>query len=334
MERMVKIMTLMGMLMFVTQTKGQGTLLNEDASDVSQYDKIVISNVRIEGVGVEGYTERMYFTATNTGDEEFDGTIGSGDRFETHDGKYSKRLFEEMKVTIGPGEAKDLEMYFHPFVCDREEHDELMIYLNGQINDPIYTQVVDVENNRKLKSEIKLNIAGEDIDMSGSPAAKRNIVSISTCNPVFTWEYKNMENAQIYDELRIFVEKASYTLTGWAPIKLIQSNCLWTGLPSRKGLYPGETVSGQFTIEEPLENGECYVVETEFGYKYFEGYWFYIGDAASPMIIKYEEPTGINEVDAEKKSLPVYTLGGVRVTDTENLPKGIYIRGGKKFVVK
>ena len=31
---------------------------------------------------------------------------------------------------------------------------------------------------------------------------------------------------------------------------------------------------------------------------------------------------------------PIYNLQGVRMTNTDNLPTGIYIRGGKKFVVK
>lgn len=51
------------------------------------------------------------------------------------------------------------------------------------------------------------------------------------------------------------------------------------------------------------------------------------------------ETTGISSVDAStterSASQAVYNLQGVRVGEsTESLPKGIYIRGGKKFVVK
>ena len=49
------------------------------------------------------------------------------------------------------------------------------------------------------------------------------------------------------------------------------------------------------------------------------------------------DPTGIADIipDAEDKNLPIYNLQGARMTgDRENLPTGIYIQGGKKFVVK
>lgn len=46
------------------------------------------------------------------------------------------------------------------------------------------------------------------------------------------------------------------------------------------------------------------------------------------------ETTAINKVDVEKKMTgEVYNLQGVRMQG-ENLPKGIYVRNGKKFVVK
>lgn len=46
--------------------------------------------------------------------------------------------------------------------------------------------------------------------------------------------------------------------------------------------------------------------------------------------------TGIEgvEADGERKDQPVYNLRGMRMPDGASLPKGIYIKGGKKFVVK
>ena len=38
--------------------------------------------------------------------------------------------------------------------------------------------------------------------------------------------------------------------------------------------------------------------------------------------------------DAESSDLPVYNLQGVLMKDVDNLPGGIYIQGGKKFMVK
>jgi len=47
--------------------------------------------------------------------------------------------------------------------------------------------------------------------------------------------------------------------------------------------------------------------------------------------------TGISNAEADGKAADhdvIYTLGGVRVKDTQNLPKGIYIKNGKKILVQ
>ena len=46
-------------------------------------------------------------------------------------------------------------------------------------------------------------------------------------------------------------------------------------------------------------------------------------------------PTSIEcvEMDADKNA-PVYNLQGMKMQDEENLPKGIYVKNGKKFLVK
>ena len=54
------------------------------------------------------------------------------------------------------------------------------------------------------------------------------------------------------------------------------------------------------------------------------------------MKIKEYDSTGIEDVvfDTEPSNLPIYNLQGVRMKDVDNLPSGILIQGGKKFVVK
>jgi len=50
-----------------------------------------------------------------------------------------------------------------------------------------------------------------------------------------------------------------------------------------------------------------------------------------------EEITGVEEIEAEDVNInnaPVYNLQGMKMQNTDNLPKGIYIKGGKKFVIK
>ena len=49
-------------------------------------------------------------------------------------------------------------------------------------------------------------------------------------------------------------------------------------------------------------------------------------------------PAAINGVvvdgDDADKNAPVYSLQGMKMQNTDNLPKGIYVKNGKKFVVK
>ena len=47
------------------------------------------------------------------------------------------------------------------------------------------------------------------------------------------------------------------------------------------------------------------------------------------------ETSGIVNVKAEKEPSKIYSINGLYMgTDATRLPKGIYIRGGKKFVVR
>jgi hypothetical protein len=50
-----------------------------------------------------------------------------------------------------------------------------------------------------------------------------------------------------------------------------------------------------------------------------------------------EEETGIEDIETSESnvnSAPVYNLQGMKMQDADNLPKGIYIKGGKKYLVK
>jgi len=50
-----------------------------------------------------------------------------------------------------------------------------------------------------------------------------------------------------------------------------------------------------------------------------------------------EEETGIEDIaveDVNVNNAPVYNLRGMKMQNADNLPKGIYIKGGKKYLVK
>lgn len=46
------------------------------------------------------------------------------------------------------------------------------------------------------------------------------------------------------------------------------------------------------------------------------------------------DTTGINAIDLDLEKNVVYDLNGLRITETENLTRGIYIINGKKVFVK
>lgn len=51
------------------------------------------------------------------------------------------------------------------------------------------------------------------------------------------------------------------------------------------------------------------------------------------MVYTVSDTDGVDMILDEENAAPVYNLQGVRVNANE-LPAGIYIRNGKKFVVK
>lgn len=108
-------------------------------------------------------------------------------------------------------------------------------------------------------------------------------------------------------------------------------------------LYPASSN----TIFVEVKAGESVDVPFEFSnldyskrYKVIVNYMSageYAPDIRSSFIILKDNPSGIEgvEVDGEAETdQPVYNLQGVRMPDGVSLPKGIYIKGGKKIVVK
>ena len=103
-----------------------------------------------------------------------------------------------------------------------------------------------------------------------------------------------------------------------------------------------------FTTSIEVKAGETIEVPFEFDNLVYEreyilhvGYCYEEGSMADVFIFGpftlIDPATGIEGIEAsgeEEAGQPVYDLRGVRMPDGASLPKGIYIRGGKKFVVK
>lgn len=93
----------------------------------------------------------------------------------------------------------------------------------------------------------------------------------------------------------------------------------------------GESVDVPFEFPD-LDYSKRYMVIVEY-----MSAGEYAPDIRSSFITLKDNPSGIEgvEVDGEAEAdQPVYNLQGVRMPDGVSLPKGIYIKGGKKIVVK
>ena len=121
-----------------------------------------------------------------------------------------------------------------------------------------------------------------------------------------------------------------------------------------KGVYTAETVyapKGSYVLQNQTSYGTAfyYVANADkIKVGQFKGYISLDSDSeessGAPLSIVYadgEEATGISNAGVAANcgttsaDTNVYNLQGVRVSDsTGSLPKGIYIRGGKKFVVR
>ena len=122
-----------------------------------------------------------------------------------------------------------------------------------------------------------------------------------------------------------------------------------------KGLNGGGTggMWGEDTVS--INGGETYVKTYEYDLSLLierlnietaEGeIWTYYVDPETEEYVLIDDSgrfnvnlsTGISTVEAEGEDAPVYTISGLRVgnaADLKSLPKGIYITGGKKIVVK
>lgn len=49
--------------------------------------------------------------------------------------------------------------------------------------------------------------------------------------------------------------------------------------------------------------------------------------------IKMDSATGINSIGSDEKSDAIYTVSGVKMSEAKQLPKGLYLKGGKKVAV-
>ena len=118
------------------------------------------------------------------------------------------------------------------------------------------------------------------------------------------------------DQYRIYVDNISYTKDGDEPAEWIDVNGLTDTNYTIEGLDP-ET---DYMVQVQAYNDKA---ETDWS-----DYVFFTTDAED------NAATGIAAVANSSADASVYTVTGVQVSKLSRLPKGVYIVGGKKVVVK
>ena len=230
-----------------------------------------------------------------------------------------------------------------------------------------YTQKVTFFVNKEIVSQIGLNLdpeATDDYVFSWTPTREGSfVVGLATADgtEIITSQQVTIGEAKAYDLSVSFEidnctgnEIVGYEVNGNA-IKGVMKvtnlgeydyvddiTCLLYYDGNDGYMYP-ESYS---YIPAEVKAGETADVPFEFAnLDYSKSYALIVyynteGQLSERTISSYykliDPSTGIEgvEADGERKDQPVYNLRGVRMPDGASLPKGIYIKGGKKIVVK
>lgn len=89
-------------------------------------------------------------------------------------------------------------------------------------------------------------------------------------------------------------------------------------------VVPEITANGTYTVEFPAR------VFTLVGEQMYDDQ----ASTAFTLTYNVDSAVGIEAIATEEADAPVYRIDGTRVINSDNLPAGIYIRGGKKIIVK
>ena len=215
-------------------------------------------------------------------------------------------------------------------LADEEYADEVL----GDFKYELYSMPVTVQRNKRPNSIFTTSISGSDLESVDMSETDPEIYYQRVTNEklIINWEYENLEEFNNYDTMTFRLYKLC-----WKDGQLVfdlSEEC--EEMAVMEGIQSGEVKGGTVEFSTKLGNGEYYYIRPVFT-NYYLSQYLIPGTATSAghgLYVHSETSTNITDISADSESLPVYTIGGVRVADAQNLPKGIYVRGGKKFVIK
>ncbi len=148
-------------------------------------------------------------------------------------------------------------------------------------------------------------------------------------------------------EVSLFVETASadtYAVWAWGTLGGGESYCINTSWPGDDMMLMGQTAAGRYVYKCILTKTDeipQYLIISKNGgnVKIYDGipfvnHGYYVEGQTTPAQI-ISAITGIRSVyDSKKDDSRIYALSGRQVEKDSMLPNGIYIRNGKKIVIK
>jgi hypothetical protein len=305
-------------------------------------------NIRVDTIWWEGpiyrhYSKMVHMRITNTGETKIEGVLGINDRYgsgidSNGDTIYFDYPFGTLDISLMPQETKEYTFRFlpyHDFFPEGQTKNIAHLCLKaGYTDDEVYGIDIEFERTNRINSNSILNVSDIDYSLNGDVdyTIKENVATLSDNLPVIEWTYENLEDFPVFDICAMSLCTASYKQGEFVADSKIEGYIMFTGIDK------GETITGTFVPESVLKEKQYYMLIMYYGLiiddPFFGTTWHTIRYAKDAFVFKIELPTGIKEVKANDADKPIYTLGGVRITNTDNLPKGIYVRNGKKFVVK
>lgn len=309
------------------------SLMSQDDMPLASLQQLSVSNVTLEGPRKAQFSHKLSFTLTNTGDTEVTGTLYIGD--EVTMGDYTTDRFTTMfNVNLAPKESTEISGCFLPW---RYDAGKSYVRVMGIIaDDPdqnvydIYREEIDVTENKAPNRNVNITLQDSYVADVSTP---RVLTIPNTGEVVFDWEYENLEDSPLFSLVcpklgTCIVHGNSYIMNSGGSIWY--DNNLFTEI----GSHEKKTGQNHFHLPQTkMASIICYCISLEYLYQWVGGTSPSIG--TEPYVLfKVEDTTGIEDIGSDEKGFPIYTISGMEVVNTDNLPKGIYIRNGKKFVVK
>ena len=324
-------------------------LLAVSASVSARINPEDYGNIRVDTIWWEGppyrhYTKIMHMVITNAGTKKIEGSLWTADRYTTIEGSDGKPLsfyycHNSFSLSLMPNETQEYTCRFTPyydFITEgqTENISHFCLLAEDDTLDEVFSRDFVFGRTSIINNRCVFNISGIDINLnSGIDYTKiENIPSVANDLPVMEWTYENLEDFPVFDICGIGLYSTRYSNGEFEPVHQIGGQVMFESIDK------GETVTGTFIPEHLLSDGGYYMIQIRYGFYINESslgiLWQDIQFANEPFIFKVDMSSGIKDIRDICYDKPIYTLGGIRIADTRNLPKGIYIRNGKKFVVK